>query len=292
MIELSNYELQKPPERPPASGMSRSLLVRVGAVVLLLVLIGAAYYLYKTRPWSRAETPPVETSAPVETLPPAPEPTSLGQPAEPVDVPPLTDSSALDALVRRLVGPLSSQPQLAALLTTDDLVRRFVVSIDNIARGVAPANQVRAVAPKGDFAVETSGQQMVVDPRSYDRYNGLATTVASLDADALARLYSTLKPRFDEAYRELGNPTGDFDVAIEQALVRMLDTPDVTGPMAVRQGKGVNYIFADENIEALPSAQKQLIRMGPRNRTMVEQKLRELARALGIPADRLPPITS
>ncbi|MPZ18658.1 MAG: DUF3014 domain-containing protein [Luteitalea sp.] len=291
MIELSNYELQKPPEKPSRSGMPGSLLARVGAVLLFVVLIVAGYYLYKMRPWSRAESPPAETSAPADTPLPTPEPQGLGQPAEPVDVPPLADVSALDTLIRKLVGPLSSQPQLAALLTTDDLVRRFVVSIDNIARGVAPANQVRAVAPKGDFTVQGSGKDITIDSRSYDRYNGIAATVASLDADALARLYTTLKPRFDEAYRELGNPDDDFDAAIEQAMVRLLATPDVTGPVVVRQGKGVNYVFVDKNIEALPSAQKQLIRMGPRNRQTVQQKVRELALALGIPADRLPAST-
>lgn len=287
MIELSNYELQKPPDKPPSSGMPGSLLAKVGVVVLFIVLVVAGYYLYKARPWSRAETPPTETSGPADTPLPEPTPKGLGQPAEPVDVPPLEDVSALDTLIRKLVGPLSSRPQLAALLTSDDLVRRFVVSIDNIARGVAPANQARPIAPKGDFTVQSSGTQMTIDPRSYDRYNGIAATVASLDANALARLYTTLKPRLEEAYRELGGPSDNFDAAAEQALVGLLNTPDVTGPIAVRQGRGVNYVFADENIEALPSAQKQLIRMGPRNRETIQQKLREIALALGIPEERL-----
>lgn len=291
MIELSNYELQKTPQKPPASGMSGSVLAKVGAALLFLLLVVAGYYLYKTRPWSRAEPPQTEARLPADTLLPQPELTGLGQPAEPVEVPPLTDGNALDALVRTLIGPLSSQPQLAALLTSDDLVRRFVVSIDNIARGVAPANQARAIRPKGELTVGSSGTQTTIDPRSYERYNGIAATVASLDADALARLYTTLKPRFDEAYRELGTPNDNFDAAVEQALVRLLATPDVTGPIAVRQGKGVNYVFADENLEALPSAQKQLIRMGPRHRETIQQKLREIALALGIPADRLPAST-
>ncbi|MGH9161274.1 MAG: DUF3014 domain-containing protein [Vicinamibacteraceae bacterium] len=287
MIELSNYELQKTPEKPPASGMPGSALAKVGAVLLFIVLVVAGYYLYRTRPWSRADTPQTEARPPADTPLATPKPTGLGQPAEPVDVPPLASVDALDTLIRKLVGPLSSQPQLAALLTSDDLVRRFVVSIDNIARGVAPTNQARAVAPKGDFSVQASGKQTTIDPRSYERYNGIAATVASLDADGLARLYTTLKPRLDEAYRELGGPSDNFDAAIEQALVRLLATPDVTEPIAVRQGRGVNYVYADENIEALPAAQKQLIRMGPRNRETIQQKLREIALALGIPEDRL-----
>lgn len=46
--------------------------------------------------------------------------------------------------------------------------------------------------------------------------------------------------------------------------------------------------FADPDLEALPAAQKQLLRMGPRNVRIIQSSLREIALALGIPAERLP----
>ena len=42
-------------------------------------------------------------------------------------------------------------------------------------------------------------------------------------------------------------------------------------------------------LESLTNAQKQLLRMGPRNVKLIQAKLREVAVALGIPASRLPP---
>jgi hypothetical protein len=54
----------------------------------------------------------------------------------------------------------------------------------------------------------------------------------------------------------------------------------------VRAGK-VTYEFADPAIEGLPKAQRQLLRMGPRNVRIVQAKVREVARYLGIPDSRL-----
>ena len=45
----------------------------------------------------------------------------------------------------------------------------------------------------------------------------------------------------------------------------------------------------DPALENLAPAQKQLMRMGPRNTKIIQAKLREIATALGIDANRLPP---
>ena len=53
---------------------------------------------------------------------------------------------------------------------------------------------------------------------------GLADTLESMDPANLARIYSLLKPRMRDAYRELGHPEGDIDAAVERALVHLLET--------------------------------------------------------------------
>jgi len=52
--------------------------------------------------------------------------------------------------------------------------------------------------------------------------------------------------------------------------------------------RGIGYGFADLDLEALTAAQKQLLRMGPRNVRIIQSSLRQIALALGIPAERLP----
>lgn len=202
----------------------------------------------------------------------------LGPAVEPRELPPL---DLTDALVRELLAGLSSRPELAAWLATDGLIRNFVASVDAVANGGTPAAQLRSLAPARPFAVSSKGGTAVIDPRSYERYDGIAATVDALDADGLARAYATLRPRLQEAYRELGYPAGNIDVAVERAIGRLLDTPLLERQVEVQRA-AVLYQFADPRIERLSAAQKQLLRMGPRNQRIIQDKLRAVGAALGI----------
>jgi hypothetical protein len=42
-------------------------------------------------------------------------------------------------------------------------------------------------------------------------------------------------------------------------------------------------------MESLPQAERQMIRMGPRNERIIQDKLREIAPFLGIDPSQLPP---
>ena len=126
-----------------------------------------------------------------------------------------------------------------------------------------------------------------MDPRSGDRYTPLAEATASVDPAGAARLYTMLKPRLDEAYSEVAKPGTTFDGRIERAIVLLLQTPVSDDPPRLRP-KGIGYAFADPALERLTPAQKQLLRMGPRNARMIQAKLRAIALALGIPPSRLP----
>lgn len=192
----------------------------------------------------------------------------------------------MDGYVRRFLAALSTRPELVSLLATDDLVRRFVVSVEIVSRGASPASQVRAVAPRGAFKVRTAGAATTVDPVTYARYEGLVGMVEDLDAERLATLYGRMKPRLDEAFAELGVP-GTFDDTIERALRHLLQTPPVPATIQVRPTGGTNYAYVDPALEGLSAAQRHLLRLGPVRAERVKQRLREFGVALGIPADRL-----
>jgi hypothetical protein len=255
---------------------------------LILLVVGLLLALGAAAVWWRSQGPaPERTVAATEESVPAPDAPAVREPlgpaVEPRELPPL---ELTDSYVRDLLRGLSSSPQLAAWLASDGLVRRFVASVDNVARGTTPAPHLRRLAPAGPFLAQDRGDESVIDPRSYARYNGFAETVGSLDVEGLARAYVLLRPRLQEAYRELGNPDGDIDRAVEAAIVRLLRTPRPDARVAVRPSP-VMYKFADDRLESLSPAQKQLLRMGPRNVDLVQEKLRALAAALKIPADRL-----
>jgi DUF3014 family protein len=112
--------------------------------------------------------------------------------------------------------------------------------------------------------------------------------VSAIDAQGAARLYATLKPRIEEAYRELGEPEPSFDRTLERALLALIETPVNADSARVTLHGGTGYAFADDRLESLSPAQKLLLRMGPRNAKAIQVKLREIALVLGVPASRLP----
>lgn len=272
-VEKPSYQQPEPPRRYPW------LWVALGIVLVVLI----AGYLMMTR----RDEPPADRVAVTEVSPPpAAEPREtarLGGEGDPVDLPPLPES---DSLVRELVRQLSSHPTVLAWLATDNLLRRFTAGIQNIASGRSPAAHVRQLGPSEPFAATERGDERVMDARSYRRYNAFADAVASVDAKGAAKLYATLRPRLDQAHAELGTESG-LDATLERAIYVLLQTPVVERPIRLQE-KGVNYVYADPRLEELTPAQKHLLRMGPRNMRLIQGKLREIALALGIPAERLP----
>lgn len=201
-------------------------------------------------------------------------------------LPPL---DASDTLVRTLVQALTESPAVMAWLPTTGLIRNFTAVVANIADGATPAKQLKVLKPAAPFRIVTRDGGTYVDPRSYDRYARIADAVASIDAAGAAKLYATLKPRIEEAQKDLG-AADSFDHTLERAIVALLATPAIDGGSERLKPKGIGYGYADERLESLSAAQKQLLRMGPRHARVIKAKLRDIALALGIPASHLPPV--
>lgn len=281
MPESWDRDLLKTADEPPEpTSPRRQAGLWIVAALLVVAAIIATYVVFRGGP-----TPEHTTTAEAPSPAKAPQPVQpLGGDVMSIAVPPLDET---DALVRKLVKELSSHPQVAAWLATEDRIRNFTVVVTNIAEGKAPATLLRMLRPSSPFRVVERGDDLYLDPRTYERYAGLAGAVVSIDPAGGARLYATLKPRIEEAHRELGYVDTPFDRMLERAIVLLLKTPVQEGPVRV-EPRGIVYGFADEDLEDLTAAQKQLLRMGPRNARLVQGTLRAIALALGIPSERLP----
>jgi hypothetical protein len=278
MAEPQDYELLK---TDVELGVDRTPPPRLWVAAIIGVVIAAlvGYLIYGRRP---APAPPAAASKPAETEV-AVQP--LGGDAERIAVPPLDES---DAVVRELVRKITSHPRVLAWLATNGLIRNFAVVVENVAAGVTPAKQLRVLRPASSFAIVHRNGQMFIDLKSFQRYDAIADAAASIDPPGASRLYATLKPRIGEAYAQLGQPASSFDGALERAIVALLETPVVDGPVRVESKGGTGYRYADPNLEGLTAAQRQLLRTGPRNVRKIQSALRQLAIALGIPPGRLP----
>lgn len=270
MTAQDDYSLNTGPQQlPPSHETPIWVWAAVGAGVVLIAAI--AYWFFRPAPPAPAATTPTETAAPAtEDVVPAPSPA--------ITLPPLAES---DSFVADLVRGLSSRPQLATWLATKDLVRNFAVVVDNIAEGVSPAKHLPEFAPKQAFrAVAGPGGVLVPDPGSFARYDGLANAVDSLDTVGAVKAYHTMRPLFDDAYRELGHPDGNFDVALQRAISNLLATPDLPADPRL-ESRVQSYHYADPSLEGLRPAQKLLLRMGPRNERIIKAKLRDILHELG-----------
>jgi hypothetical protein len=279
----ADYELQKTEPPPVARRTADRWLVLwfVTTPAWIGLAVAVFFYFYAGREQAQSP-PPLESQAPPVPAAPRLE-RPLGAAVAPIELPPLDET---DAVVRRLVGTVSSHPDVVAWLATDGLTRMFVVVVDNVATGHTPARHLRALKPAGAFRVIERDEQLVTDPRSYERYSQVAAVVQSIDAEGAARVYAMLKPRIEQAYRELGHQES-FDRALERVVVALLQVPVLDGGVTLAP-KGALYVYADPRIERLTAAQKQFARMGPQNVRIIQAKLRQVALELGMRAELLP----
>lgn len=258
-------------------------------VVLLAIVALVGYFVLSSdpEPLEVTETiaipepePVVEEPAPVE---PEPEPVievvedepPEEEVEEPVFVLPLLDES--DQLIRDGVVSLTRHEGINAWLGPNELIRKFVAFVDNIAHGQVAKEPVRVLTPQGEFlANPVDDKTFELDPRSYDRYNLFTEIVVSIDARRAAEFYHLLRPLIQEAYDELGYGNKPFDDVMFQAIGRLLETPVIDRRIRLVRPV-VMYKFEDERLESLSAAQKQMIRMGPKNTRLLQAKLSEVA---------------
>jgi hypothetical protein len=264
---------QNEEEAPPFEGASgRAWLPWVLWALIPLALL----VVWLTLGRSPESTPSAPAEAPAASESPAPS-SIESEPA--VDLPPLSES---DSLARETFARLSDRPYLAELLSVDDLVRKLVVSVANVAEGTSPRRQIAHVRPEESFMVLSTSERVALDPQTYHRYDGPAELFASLDTALVARSYHLLLPLLEEAHSELGlTDRRGFGDTLSRAMTVLLEAPVVEGPIILR-AVSVSYAFEDAKLESLSPAQKHLVRMGPENTRRIQKKIRELAAALGL----------
>jgi len=153
--------------------------------------------------------------------------------------------------------------QTLKLVVQDDMIRRFVVYVDNIGKGKIAKKHSPIIEPQSSFTV-VDGDILTTSPESYERYTPFVELFTSMTPQQAVNFYKEYKPLFEEAYQEIGYQERDFDEAVFDAIDMILTTPIVTGNVPLLS-ESVVYKYAYSEWEQLPEAQKQLLRMGAKN---------------------------
>ena len=274
--DLRDFELKsdEPESSPNGEGPGTPRWPYLAAVAVVILVVVAFFFFRQGKPLA-----PPEAS---EAAPPAAaEPGDAGESEQDLiigEVPLLVDS---DAWLRQILAQISSHPQLAEWLVTPELIRGFVVVVDNVAEGVSPRKHLEMAIPDESFGVDESDGRIYVDPASHHRFDLLVDVIDSLDTAGTAELYRAIRPLCQQAYQDLGYPGDDFDAILRRAVQRLLATPVVDGPVELER-KVTAYQFADPALEELSPAAKQFLRLGPENLTQLQAKVRALSRAIGL----------
>jgi hypothetical protein len=241
-------------------------MILAGLAVLVLLMLGVLFFVFQ-KPGK-----PVATPAPIAPVAQAPTPTPTR-----ATLPKLEDS---DDFVRGLAATLSANPELKRWLAQTGLVRRLTAVVDNVVSGETPRPHLDFLAPKQRFkAARKPGRSIVADPAGFAGYDVFADTIGSVDTNLAVAGYRTLGPLFEAAYVELGHPEGGFQKALERATSALVEVP-VPREDTELVPHAVGFRYADPKLEGLTAAQKQFLRLGPRNVRLIQAKLKELQAAL------------
>jgi hypothetical protein len=117
--------------------------------------------------------------------------------------------------------------------------------------------------------------QFFIDPANYDRYTPYVDLLAGMDSAELVESYRSNYPLFQEAFRQMGYPEGDFNERLIEIIDELLATPELTEPADLVKPEAY-FQFTDPGLESRPAGQKILLRMGNENAARVKLKLAEI----------------
>jgi hypothetical protein len=191
----------------------------------------------------------------------------------------LPELNASDALFSQ--DMLAVSAQLKPWLFKEQLIRKYVFASNAISQGLRPAAKVLRELPFNRlFSVTQFGDKIYISEQSYQRYDALAQAINSVDNQVAVALYRKYEPLLQTVFNELSYPK-NYQVLdiIKAAVGKILQAPIVKGKVAVIR-PSVRYKFADPKLEKLSALDKQMLRMGPENTQIIQQKLRHFMQDL------------
>ncbi|WP_019613397.1 DUF3014 domain-containing protein [Psychromonas ossibalaenae] len=279
MPPLTNYQGTSKPSSMKISIITAAVFAAVTAGVYFYIpaqeLLVEEQLPAVQKPAAAAPTESQSTPASVDDKPQIADKTP---PEAPVadELPPLNNSDSLALTSAQQLSPL---PEYAPILGDQDIIRNFVVFIDNFSSGELLSNFSPLAKPGEHFSVVKRDNEIYLDEQSYHRYDIYVDIINSMDIDYAITQYQRLKPLFDEAYQEIGYPENAFDSTLYDAIDKVLNAPVIREPIKLIAPSAM-YKFADPELEALSSADKLMIRMGPNNILKLRSKLQQIQIAL------------
>ncbi len=265
----------------------------IGWLLLLAVLGAAGFALFL---WQQGPT-----YRPPEIIPEDGPPTAAAEPAVRFPLPDETNTNELPALSKSDPAALAALSELfgksavGKYFQPQEVVRRVVVTIDNLPRKTVSGQLMPTKPITGKLRTAGNGQNLTLASSNYDRYTPFVRLLEKLDPQTFMATYVKMYPLFQQAYKDLGYPKGYFNDRLVTVIDHMLDAPPSNGPIALVQPH-VFYKFVDPALESRSAGHKLMLRVGNENAERIKVKLREIRKELtkggeaGVPATAAKPV--
>ena len=216
-------------------------------------------------------------SVPLPPLPKEEEPPPDDE--EPPPPPPAVTEGTADSYAREVIDTLNGGKALKQFVAGDYVVERSVAIIDALRRGEVPYKLLPVGKPASVFPTLEDGVRVTMNPAGFARYDGFANWVNSLDVAAIMAVFNDYESLATTALSRMG--VNDFDIrgAALAATTHILATPTLPENAELVRDEA-NWAYKDPALESLTPLQKQVLRMGPDNAGLVQQKARDLRGAL------------
>ena len=275
MIEANSLTL---PTRKPLKSKTPK---RIG-MLLLLLIIGVSSYIYKDDIRSYFFEP-ITSKPSVQKSSDFAEPTiqessggNLSTPKLIGQTTPIKDDlDTSDLTVEEEISSQFNTPLWLEWFGGKHIIRKTVAFIDNASRGDIARKVLSLPVPNQSLGLSKNEQSRYLNDNDFAQYDKYINLVKALDLDVVQRMFVQFKPMLEQAYAELGNPNKTFDQALSDSFELMLDTPDINTPLMIQRIEG-RTMFTDDDLENLKDVQKLLIRIGPKNRAAIKDRIEML----------------
>lgn len=223
---------------------------------------------------------PVEIAEPVVIeAEPEPEPIPVFIPEPVAPPPPVVTEATADSYAREIIDSINGGKALKQFVAGNYVVERTVAIVDSLRRGEVPYKLLPVGKPASAFPISDDGLRVTMDTAGFARYDAFANWVNSLDVDAIIAAFNDYESLATAALANMG--VNDFDIrgAALAATTQILATPSLPEGAELMRNEA-NWVYMDPELESLTALQKQILRMGPENAELVQQKARELRGAL------------
>lgn len=190
----------------------------------------------------------------------------------------LLEPAALPALAQSDVmfkeDMLKLSKGLAPWLNASDLLTKYLTIVNDFSQGLRIYKHIAFMRIDKPFAASRDQLGLYMGAENYQRYDALVAAINSVDVKSAIAVFQKYRPLMLEVFEEFGYPQGhQLEDLFTKSAAEILETPIIENRIGLLH-PSVRYKFSDPKLEKLSPVQKQMLRMGPKNIQIIQQKVR------------------